>query len=175
MLSFREVIALVCFSQTLAYQNVFTSNSVTLEKEFKEIKNMTNVVHDTICANFCVEENHKVGGFCNAYSWNEDSKTCKIGLRCNDCKTDSNAGSELSDVVYSTGSGLDLGIRSGGTTYNSSVYGLEVELINYQGEFCEGHGIPDLPYPNMRHHGIVTFEGKRIYICWRRRCLSKAV
>ncbi len=70
----------------------------------------------------------------------------------------------MTDEVYSRGDGLDLGVRVGGFTYNSSSYNAHVELLNYQGEICQGHGIPDLPETGITNNGIVTFEGKRIYV-----------
>lgn len=138
---------------------------ITSESNFKQIgPDINNVDHITQCSNICGVENQKLGGFCNAFTLNEYTKTCKIGLRCNVCQHDSQG--NISDIVYSDfhSPGLDLGIRAGARNHNRSIYFQDVELIKYNGEICENHGIPDIPYPEYVYHSIVTLAGKLIFL-----------
>ena len=59
--------------------------------------------------------------------------------------------------------GLDMSVRIGGQLVTDDSYDLSVELIDFKGQLCTSHAIPDFPV-NVNSHSVVTLTGSVILV-----------
>lgn len=54
-------------------------------------------------------------------------------------------------------------VRIGGQLITDDSYDLSVELIDFKGQLCTAHAIPDFPV-NVNSHSVVTLTGNVILV-----------